>query len=172
VKDLLLLRHAKSSWDDPLLEDADRPLNKRGREAARRVARWFQDNSLMPAYVLCSPALRTRQTLDAIRPVLGPDARIELDPSIYLAEASDLFGRIKAVKSATPSVLLIGHNPGLQELALALTPARARRDRQRMAEKFPTAAFAWFRVRARSWSALEPEKMELVAYLRPADLKD
>jgi phosphohistidine phosphatase len=68
--------------------------------------------------------------------------------------------------------MLIGHNPGLQDLALSLTPARARRDRKHLTEKFPTAAVAWFRLNTRKWSEAGPEAAELVAFLRPTDLKD
>lgn len=171
TKDLLLLRHAKSSWDDPLLDDFDRPLAKRGRNAARRMGDWLAAQAVRPDLILCSPAKRTRETLDLIAPALGPDMTAEFDRDLYLATADDLLRRLQQVDSNVGTVLVIGHNPGLQDLALALAAPRSR-ERARFAEKFPTAALARFRPKIARWSALEPRRGALIAYVRPADLDD
>lgn len=170
-KDLLLLRHAKSSWDDPLLDDFDRPLAKRGRNAARQMADWFAANRIRPGLILCSAAKRTRETLDLVSPGLGPDIVVEFDRALYLATADELLARLQQVDDRVGSVLMIGHNPGLQELALALVSPRARQ-RGRMADKFPTAAVAWLRPKIARWSALAFGSNPVAAYVRPADLDD
>jgi phosphohistidine phosphatase len=169
-KQLVLLRHAKSSWEDPLLEDFDRPLAKRGRNAARRIAGWLTKNKIRPSLVLCSPALRTRETLELIRDAVGPNAKIIYDKRLYLAEMDDLLARVREVGSDVDCLLMVGHNPGLQEFAVALASAAGKRERARLAEKFPTAGVAWFKTDAGSWADLDPAKMELIEFLRPAEL--
>lgn len=171
-KQLVLLRHAKSSWDDPLLEDFDRPLAKRGREAAKRVAEWFKDRQVRPDLVLSSPSARTRETLNLIRGSLGPSPTIVYEKRIYLAKMDDLLDRIRKASDDVGTLLVIGHNPGLQELALALMPASAKAGRKKLADKFPTAALARFDMTAVSWMAVAPGAAKLVEFVRPTDLDD
>lgn len=171
-RQLILLRHAKSSWDDPLLEDFDRPLAKRGRSAARRIADWLTQNKIQPSLVLCSPAVRTRQTLDLITDAIGPGAKVIQDKALYLAEGDALLARIRAVDNHVGSLLLVGHNPGLQELAVTLAASAAKRERARLAEKFPTASVAWFEVNGSGWADIDPATTELIEFLRPAELDD
>jgi phosphohistidine phosphatase len=171
-KQLVLLRHAKSSWDDPLLEDFDRPLAKRGRKAAKRVAEWLEGNQIRPELILCSPAARTRETLDLVRRSLGPAATVTYDKRLYLAEMEDLLARIRETNDKIASVLLIGHNPGLQDLGLALAHSSPKTGRARLAEKFPTAALACFSASAPSWAALGPGTAQLLDFIKPSDLDD
>jgi phosphohistidine phosphatase len=135
---LYLLRHAKSSWDDPALADRDRPLASRGRKAAARVARYIELEQIAPELVLCSPARRCLDTLEAIRAALGEAARVEVEEALYGAGSGDLLRRLRKVPAATASVLFIGHSPAIQELALML--ARDADDLHRLRTKFPTAA--------------------------------
>lgn len=171
-RQLILLRHAKSSWDDPLLEDFDRPLAKRGRSAARRIADWLTQNRIRPSLVLCSPAARTRQTLDLLGDAIGADAEVIHDKALYLAEMDGLLARIRAVDDHVGCLLMIGHNPGLQDLAVALASSAAKRERARLIEKFPTASVAWFSVDGSGWADIDPATTELIEFLRPADLDD
>lgn len=170
-KEIILLRHAKSSWDDPLLDDFDRPLAKRGRKAAKQVGEWLNQHGITPALVLCSTSARTRETLDLVLPALQAGPEIVYERRLYLADADALLARLREIADDVPNVLVIGHNPGMQDLALTLAPTRMRRERRRLAEKFPTAAVAWFRAGAKRWSDIEPNRTELLAYMRPADLK-
>jgi phosphohistidine phosphatase len=117
---LYLLRHAKSSWGDPGLEDRDRPLNSRGRRAARLVAEHLRAEGVSPELVLCSASLRTRQTLAAILPALDGEVEARIEDALYSAGAEELLERLRSVPASTSSVLVIGHNPGLHELALSL----------------------------------------------------
>jgi phosphohistidine phosphatase len=164
----MLLRHAKSSWSDPTLPDVDRPLSPRGARAARRIADYLRRNGIRPSLVLCSPARRARQTLEAIEPVLGKTSTVELSPELYAASAEALLERLRAVPDSADSVLLIGHNPGLEQLALALAERGA--DLPRLREKFPTGALATIEVGSESWAALGPGCGELVDYVVPREL--
>ena len=171
-KQLVLLRHAKSSWDDPFIDDFDRPLAKRGRKAAKRVAARFQRRRIRPDLVLCSPAVRARETLDLVAGALGARAQVAYDKALYLAEPDDLLARIRAADDAAACVMLVGHNPGMHELALSLLRSGARKDRTRMTEKFPTAAVARFKVPVAHWAELEPGGASLLDFVRPGDLDD
>lgn len=168
MKRLYLLRHAKSSWDDPGLADHDRPLAPRGRRAADRLARHCKREGIRPALVLCSSATRARDTLERVRPGLGPQARVELDPALYAASAEELLGRLRRLPDALPSAMLIGHNPGLQELALLLAGDAA--GRARLEGKLPTGALVTLTMRRLTWSGLHPGDAELAALVRPREL--
>lgn len=147
MKRLWILRHAKSSWDHPGLADHDRPLAPRGRKAAKRIARWADANGVRPDLVLCSTAVRAQATLDLVRPGLGdPEERIERN--LYHASVDDILGLVEAVDDAVAGILLIGHNPMLHELAMALAPPGP--------EAFPTGALAGLRLEIDRWEELRP----------------
>lgn len=172
MKDLLLLRHAKSSWGASDQADIDRPLNKRGRKAAVRLATWFKAQKLRPALVLCSPAQRTRETLELVQAAWDKPPEIHYQERLYLAEAEDLLAWLHELSDAIPSVLVIGHNPGLQELALALLPATQAGTKARIAGKFPTGALLRLSSRVRSWSRFGPDKTRLIEYVIPSELAE
>ncbi len=164
---LYVLRHAKSSWDDPALADRDRPLAPRGERAAARIATYVARERISPALVLCSPAVRARETLEAILPELRSDPELSYEAGLYGAYADGLVERLRAVPDAVPSVLLVGHNPGLHELVLLLAdPATAERPR----EKFPTGALATLEFSG-SWSELAEGEARLVDYVVPRELR-
>jgi phosphohistidine phosphatase len=171
-KQLVLLRHAKSSWDDPFLADFDRPLAKRGRKAGKRLVGWLRKQAIQPDLVLCSPAARTRETLDLIADALGPAARIVYEKSLYLAETDALIARLRAVEGPARCVMVIGHNPGMQDLAVALLRPAAKKSRAKLSEKFPTAAVACFDLPIAMWADLQPGAATLTKFVRPADLDD
>src|SRR3954464_7971536 len=117
---VILLRHGKSSWSDSTLADIDRPLPPRGKRAPRKLAKYIRRRSIRPALVLCSPALRTRQTFEAGEASLGKRCVGEGEPELYAASEQELLERLQALPESVSSVMLIGHNPGLQDLALLL----------------------------------------------------
>jgi phosphohistidine phosphatase len=168
MKRVYLLRHAKSSWKDSSLADRDRPLAGRGRRAAKAMARHLEGEEIRPDLVLCSPARRTRETLERIEGALGGKVEKTLDDALYGASEAELLARIKALPDELGSVMLIGHNPGLEELALAL--ASSGTDLERMHKKYPTAALATIDLPARRWSTVRRGSGELVGYVRPKDL--
>ncbi len=151
---LYLLRHAKSSWKDSALPDHDRPLAPRGRRASKAIGRYMRDHDIEPELVLCSSAKRARQTLERLGPA-GLDAHIERE--LYGAGEQDLLARLHQVPEGVASVMLIGHNPGMQQLAFLLAE---------LDDKFPTAALAT--LECSGWRTLE--KAELIDYVRPRDL--
>jgi phosphohistidine phosphatase len=165
---LYLLRHAKSSWKEAGLADHDRPLKKRGRRAAELIAGHIREQAIAPDIVLCSSSRRTRETLEHIEPALPPDTAVEIERDLYGASAGGLLERLQKLPDDVESALLIGHNPGLQVLALDL--AATGDELEPLREKFPTAALATVDVGGRSWSGLRPDAAELVAYVRPRDL--
>ncbi|MGG5807757.1 SixA phosphatase family protein [Falsiroseomonas sp. CW058] len=172
MRQLLLLRHAKSSWDDPRLSDHARPLNARGRRAAAGMAAAMRDLGLAPDLVLVSSARRTLQTLEALAPLDGSPLVEPMD-DLYLAPWPRLLDVLRGVRETVRSVLLIGHNPGLHELAMALpgpaamgagTPAA-----RRLAEGYPTASLSEFAI-ALPWHLLEPGNARLLRFLTPSEL--
>jgi phosphohistidine phosphatase len=167
MKRLYLLRHAKSSWDDPTLVDSDRPLAPRGRRAAKLMAGHLRRKGISPELVLCSPSRRTRQTLKRIAPGLGKSAEVQIEDALYAASAATLLEELHDVPDEVDSVMLIGHNPGIQELALSL--ARASSERPRLRSKFPTAALATLELDS-PWRELVPGSAELVSFVAPKQL--
>jgi phosphohistidine phosphatase len=168
VRTIILLRHGKSSWSDPTLADLDRPLAPRGESASGRIAKYIRQKKIRPALVLYSPSLRTRQTLEAIESSLGKRSVVELEPRLYAASEGELLQRLQALPESVDSVMLIGHNPGLHELARSLGSRGA--ELPRLEEKFPTGALATLVIDSDSWAALGPGDAELVDYVVPRQL--
>jgi phosphohistidine phosphatase len=168
MRELHLLRHLKSSWKDDELDDHDRPLSKRGRAGGTAMAGYFATAKIAPDLVLCSSALRTRQTLDLVLHAIDPP-RVMLERSLYEAGRSQLLQRLRQVEGEVGSVLLIGHNPGLQDLALWLADPAARDLRQRLDAKFPTGALVSYRIE-QGWSDLRAHSAAVIAYVTPRGL--
>jgi phosphohistidine phosphatase len=168
VRTVVLLRHGKSSWSDSTLADIDRPLAPRGERASRKVAKYIRRKRIQPALVLCSPSLRTRQTLEAVAASLGKHCAVEVVPQLYGASEQELLEQLQTLPGSVSSVMLIGHNPGLHRLALALASRGAYLPQ--LEEKFPTGALATLAVRSKGWTALVPGAAELVDYVVPRQL--
>jgi phosphohistidine phosphatase len=168
MRTLYLLRHAKSSWDDPALADRERPLTPRGRRAARRIADHLAQLGIEPELVLCSSAVRTRATLELVRPAFGGKSTVTMDDMLYAASSGELLDRIRRVPDGVASVMLIGHNPGLQQLAVTL--ASSGEELRRLEDKFPTAALATLSVPETTWSRLGRGDALLAAYVVPKEL--
>lgn len=170
MRQVLLLRHAKSSWDDPSLGDFDRPLNNRGRRNARAMATHLRKSGLRPAMVLCSAARRTRETYDILAPALE-GIPVSFETELYEAAKHDLLERLRRLDDHLGSVLLIGHNPGLERLALALSNGLGETaPLARLAEKYPTGTLAILETGIAAWAALQDGTCRLTGFLRPADL--
>jgi phosphohistidine phosphatase len=165
---LWLLRHAKSSWDDPRLEDRDRPLAPRGERAADLMREYLVAESVHPALVLCSSAMRTRQTLARVLPALGPELEIEIESSLYTFDAERLRDRLRTIPDDADSVMLIGHNPAMEELALMLAAHGERLDR--LAQKYPTGALAEIEFPTGSWHEIGTIQGELTRFVIPQEL--
>ena len=167
MKTLTLLRHAKSTWDDPVATDFDRPLNKRGRRAARTIGREMKVRGLRFDRVLASPALRVVETLDDVEDGYGAALDPEYDRRIYLASPAALIDVIHEMDAAA-RLLLVGHNPGLEQLALLLTDGGDLRDE--VAIKYPTATIAEISLPVQHWRDVKKGLGTLVRFIRPRDL--
>jgi phosphohistidine phosphatase len=167
MRTLYLLRHAKSAWKDPTLDDHDRPLAPRGHRAARAMAQHFRSLGADPELVLCSTAVRTRETLDLVMPGFSKPPIVAMERGLYLATSASILARLREIENRIERVLVIGHNPGLHELALKLAqhgPAKARAALQR---KYPTAALATYEVDG-DWVGLGTKRTRLADYVTPA----
>ena len=164
VKTLLLLRHAKSSWDDPALADHDRPLKPRGIKAARRMGRLILEQSLHPELIVCSTAVRARETLQLVLDESGLKPVVDFSEAIFHCPPSDFAIVLQGIGESIVSVMLVGHNPGMEEFLLQLTGQN---------ETLPTAALAMLELDLSSWSMFcETTRGRLVAMWRPKELED
>ena len=170
MKTLYLLRHFKSSWKDKDLEDFDRPLGKRGRRAAELMAGYVARNGIVPTQILCSPSRRTRETLDRMLDSFGGTVPTRFEKGVYLADASVLLRRLRRLGD-TASVMIIGHNPGLETLAKSLAGSGDEAARTRLASKFPTGALAVLSAEIQNWRDLEAGCARLDAFVCPRDLE-
>jgi phosphohistidine phosphatase len=167
MKTLTLLRHAKSGWDDPIARDFDRPLNPRGRRAAQTVAKEMRRLGLRFDLVLASPARRVMETIEEVERVFGSlSPRYERD--IYLAVPETLLDLVRHADGTGDRLLLIGHSPGLESLALALSGPGALRDALEV--KYPTATLAEITLPAGEWREVRAGSGSLSRFIRPRDL--
>jgi phosphohistidine phosphatase len=171
VKTLLLLRHAKSAWSDPRLDDHDRPLSGRGERAAKAMADHIAHQGPHPDLILCSTAMRTRQTLAPLVKRLGsPAPPISLESGLYLASEEVLLAHIRSVGDDVRTVLLIGHNDGIGQLAADLADSGAPDALAALREKYPTGALAVLHLPDGPWSDLTVGSSKLLEFVRPRDL--
>jgi phosphohistidine phosphatase len=169
VKRLWLLRHAKSSWDQPGLPDPDRPLAPRGRRAAELLAAHLAGSDVRPSVVLCSSSLRTRETLAGILPALGNALEIRIEEPLYGASAAELLDRLRRLPNRVSSAMMIGHNPGIQDLALGLAasgPALAR-----LRDGYPTGALATVELEVERWRDVDDGIATATALVTPRSLE-
>lgn len=170
MRTLYLLRHAKSSWSDPSLDDFDRPLNARGKQARDAIAGWFREHGVRPDLIVCSPARRTRQTLKPIRKLWEPRPEILYDPKVYEAAAGDLRAVLRHAAGGARSILLVGHNPGLQCLALDLIDDSVTGPARQLGAKFPTGAIACLTADSDAWNRMSSGAFRLREFVVPREL--
>lgn len=167
MRRLILLRHAKAARPEGL-DDFDRPLAKRGRRDSPLVGRYLQREGLVPELALVSPARRTRETWDLVGEALG-DVPVRFERGLYEARAEDIAALVRAVGPEVASVILVGHNPGLEDLARLLTGRASPGEQARMLLKFPTGAVAVLDFAGADW-ALRPRSAKLERFVTPDEL--
>ncbi len=170
VKTLTLLRHAKSGWDDPVQRDFDRPLNGKGKRAAQTVGKHLRREGVEFDHVVASPALRVQQTLEDVAVGYGRTLAPVWDRRIYLASAATLLDVARDLPDGAATALLVGHNPGLEDLVLLLVPDAEPGLRDAVEEKYPTASVAQLRFEVDRWRDLAEGAATLVRFVRPRDL--
>ncbi|MGO4123679.1 histidine phosphatase family protein [Inquilinus sp. YAF38] len=166
MKTLILLRHAKSDWADPALADHDRPLAERGRDAAPKMGAWLKTHGPKPDLVLCSTATRARQTLALALEALGAAPETRFDRGLYLAGGAGVLARLRQAPDEAATVLLVGHNPDLEQLARRLATTGDKAALARLAEKYPTAGLAVIELPVERWAEAGPGG-RLVAFETP-----
>lgn len=169
---LLLLRHAKSSWGEPPSTDFDRPLTERGRAAARRMGGFMRAHALLPDRILCSTALRTRETLAALVPIFEHDCDIRLLRDLYDDSEGDYAEAIRRHGGRAKNLLVIGHNPATQQTAMTLAASADAATSADVRDHFPTAALAILDFDISEWAELAPDNGRLRAFHKARDIED
>ena len=170
MKTLTLLRHAKSTWDDPVARDFDRPLNRRGKKAARTVGQEMRAQGLAFDRIVASPATRVVETLAEVAEGYGRPLTAEYDQRVYLASADALLELVRDTDGAVERLLLVGHNPGLEGLALLVTRERDDPLRGEIAVKYPTGTLAEISLPVERWRDVAPGGGRIARFIRPRDL--
>lgn len=168
MRTLYVLRHAKSDWGDESLRDFDRPLNHRGRKAAKTVGHEMSDRGIRPDLVIASPAVRAKETVEHMLEGLGGDLRVNEDRRIYEASTGTLMDIVRNAPEDSEHLMVVGHNPGFQDLVVALSEPCALREEA--GEKFPTGALAEIRFSIDRWSEIAPGTGQLEDLIKPRDL--
>jgi phosphohistidine phosphatase len=167
---LSLLRHAKSSWADARLTDVERPLNDRGEKAAPRMGAFMARNGLAPQLILCSSAVRARQTLDLVLPFLKGKPEVAYEEALYLASPATMLKRLHKVSAKVHHTMIVGHDPGLHMLALQLAGTGTETEMTALTQKFPTAGLAVIEFEVRTWSRVKPDGGRLALFTAPKRL--
>ena len=170
MKTVTLFRHAKSGEkDNPRIDDFDRPLADRGLKAAPKMGAAMRDRHLQPNLILCSPSVRTRQTLTlASAEAWDKTPKIRFDKALYEATAETILGLLKELPEVVGHVMIVGHNPGLQDLAVML--AVGGRERQKLQDKLPTAAVVTLEFDEKLWKDLQPATGRVTLSMTPNTL--
>jgi phosphohistidine phosphatase len=170
MPELLLLRHAKSRWDEPNVGDRDRDLAPRGLNAATRMGRFLGEQGLAPDLVLCSAARRAAHTWELAATGLGAQVPVRFDDRLYLAAPEQMIAVARDLGGDAGRLMLVGHDPGMHRLAVRLAGSGDAKLRERIVAKFPTAGLARFRFGVASWAGFTGTPGELLGFWRPRDL--
>lgn len=170
MRRIFLLRHAKSSWSDPGASDHERPLNRRGQEAARRIGAYFNRHQLVPQCVLCSTAARARATWDLVAAEVPSAPPPTYEDRLYNAASDTILEVLRQTSAAVKSLLLVGHNPGLHELSTLLIASGDLGDRERLHEKLPAGGLVVIDFPIEDWSKLHPHSGRLERFVVPRTL--
>lgn len=167
---LTLLRHAKSDWSTPGQPDFERPLAPRGEKAAPRMGAYMARKKIVPELILCSTAVRARQTLDLVLPRLPGPPPVAYDDKLYLASASMMLARLRLGAGSARHVMMVGHDPGMHDLAVSLAGRGDAGDLTALAAKFPTAGLAVLTFEAKAWEDVAPAAGTLRYFMSPKRL--
>lgn len=167
---LLLLRHAKSAWGQPELQDHDRPLDERGERAALVMGEYIRQRRREPDMVLCSSARRARQTWGRVQDRLTTEPQVAVEPGLYLCGWPALLERLQRLDRSVSRAMLVAHNPDLQDLALSLVAEGPADDLAALSRKFPTAGLAVLTYDGTDWTRLERGSARLERFVAPKQL--
>src|SRR5262245_19623739 len=168
---LMLLRHEKSDWTKPSQRDRDRVLAPRGRSTAPQIGTYMARHKLLPEQVVCSTAVRTRQTWELVAAALPKAPAVTFEDGLYDADPDDIIDVIQATPGDVRSLLVLGHNPGLHEVANLLVATGDLDARERLGEKLPTAGLAVIDFAFGSWDKVHPDSGRLDRFVVPRMLE-
>lgn len=167
---IILMRHAKSAWDQAGLSDFDRPLAARGQRAATLMGAWLKERNILPGIVLCSASRRTVETWERVSDVLRMSIPVKFERDIYLKSDKVLLQQLQRLDDGVTSVMMVGHHSGIDTLALRLAGSGNKDQIKRIKAKFPTAAVAVVDVKLKSWADLSDGAGKLVDFVVPKEL--
>jgi len=170
MKTVFLLRHAKSSWEEPELRDFDRPLSPRGRSAAKKIGQYMKVKGILPGLVISSPSARTRETIERLEGGLGEKLDVKFLDSLYLGAARTLAEDAMETPEEVSSLMIIGHNPGMHALAVHWAAKGPEQMLESLYAKFPTGALAEIEFRVNNWPAVASAHGELKRFVLPRSL--
>ncbi|MCE3232442.1 MAG: phosphoglycerate mutase protein [Rickettsiaceae bacterium] len=170
MKKLYLLRHAKSDYPQNV-DDHDRPLNKRGQEASKLIGKYIKENNLIPEKILCSDAVRTSMTAKNITREAGANITISFMKELYLATPGEILKILAKVDDKVNSVMVVCHNPGVEQLAKLLTASGDANSIAQLKTKYPTAGLACFSIDTESWGEINPGSANLDRFVIPRELE-
>jgi phosphohistidine phosphatase len=168
---LSLLRHAKSSWANPLLEDFDRPLAGRGEKSAPLTGAFIAERGLIPNLILCSGSVRTRETLDLAMDAWRTEPEIVYDDALYHATVPALFAKMHAAPDEKAHVMMVGHNPGLHSFALQVVGTGDGPELRALAHGFPSGTLAVIALSKTHWRQIKPGDGHMTLFVSPRDLR-
>ena len=172
MRKVILLRHGKSRWDDPAVDDHDRPLNKRGKVSAPLMGRWLAERRHLPDTVLCSSSERTRETVRRMRRAVPKLPEPVVEPELYHASPEQMRDRLARLPRDCKAVMLVGHNPGLGALVRKMSDGHENRRCRRAYEHFPTCAAAVLELDLESWDEIDYAKARFVDFAAPRELME
>ncbi|HET7710110.1 MAG TPA: histidine phosphatase family protein [Sphingomicrobium sp.] len=170
MKQLAILRHAKSDWGNPGLTDFDRPLNKRGRKAAKKVGRELHSRGLTFDQIVCSPAARARETVERFAIGFEGVPEVRFEPNLYMCSTGTLISVINALPDDARTVMIVGHNPGFHDIVLRMTKPDGDGMREKVGANYPTGAFALIDFPVEHWADVEPATGEIRQVIFPREL--
>ncbi|MCP4935920.1 MAG: histidine phosphatase family protein [bacterium] len=168
---LTMLRHAKSSWGDPLLRDKNRPLNARGKSQAQQMGEHLSQQRIDPNLIICSSAKRARQTLKQVSKKWQTDAQAVFEDQLYLASSSTIVSLLEKYGNNADHIMIIGHNPGFHKLASSLADTGNANDLVNLSQRYPTGTLCVIKSNAKQWRNIDNEPGELASFTSPKSLK-
>ena len=171
MKQLAILRHAKSDWGNPGQTDFERPLNKRGRKAAKKVGRALKAQGFACDRIICSPATRARETVERFEKGYESLPPVSFEPKLYMCATGTLIDVINGLPDDAGTVMIVGHNPGFHDIVLRMTRANGNGLREKVGANYPTGAFALIEFPAERWAQVEPSTGEIRQVIFPRELR-
>lgn len=170
MKKLSLLRHAKSDWQDPATRDFDRPLNDKGKRVSHAVGQWVATQKICFDYIIASPAVRVRETLDYFIKGYGKKFDIDWDRKIYLASSATILDTVRGYDDEYDHILVVGHNPGIEDIIFDLVADDGSKNRNMVEKKYPTGAFSQLHLSCKHWSEIYENPAIFKIFMPPRNL--